>query len=173
MWKYFNSVCCGLEMFILLNRNAVSPKDSSPMCSILCSIHMDVLTRRKVSRETKVTSHSTRWHVVQDEWPWQSVSDIAKKSSSQACPKFRFGHEWTAWQIDFFTCTNVNRVAEDLQTNKTVFMMSNSAALLTSSLVNVPIEINGNVLHLLTYIMCKFKKKEGTSWLWLSQAPRV
>lgn len=60
MWKYFNSVCCGLEMFILLNRNAVSPKDSSPMCSILCSIHMDVLTRRKVSRETKVTSHSTR-----------------------------------------------------------------------------------------------------------------
>lgn len=57
----------------------------------------------------------------------------------------------------------MNRVAEDLQTNKTVFMMSNSAALLTSSLVNVPIEINGNVLHLLTYIMCKFKKKEGTS----------
>ena len=55
----------------------------------------------------------------------------------------------------------MNRVAEDLQTNKTVFVMNNSAALLTSSLVNVPVEINGNVLHLLTYVLCKFKKRRG------------
>lgn len=37
-------------------------------------------------------------------------------------------------------------------------MMNNSAALLTSSLVNVPIEINGIVLHLFAYVMCSLKK---------------
>lgn len=38
-------------------------------------------------------------------------------------------------------------------------MMNNSDALLTSVLVNVSIEINGNVLHLLTCGMYKFKKQ--------------
>lgn len=43
-------------------------------------------------------------------------------------------------------------------------MMNNSAALLTSVLVNVSIEINRNVLHLLTCGMYKFKKTGDHSY---------
>lgn len=39
--------------------------------------------------------------------------------------------------------------------------MNNSAVLLTGSLANVLVEINGNFLHLLTGVMCKFKKLRG------------
>lgn len=39
--------------------------------------------------------------------------------------------------------------------------MNNSAVILTIFLVNVPAEINGNFLHLLTDVTCKFKKLRG------------
>lgn len=62
------------------------------------------------------------------------------------CHKFRSGHKLTAWQIEFYTCTNVNQVAEDLQANRTVFIMSNPAALLTRSLVNVQVIKGGDIM---------------------------
>lgn len=42
-----------------------------------------------------------------------------------------------------------------------VFVINNSAVILTSSLANVPVEINGNFLYLLTIVMCKFEKLRG------------